>query len=164
MARSLRCLELDVEGADDDPLPQHAITLIQSNELVIIHSGGAPTPDWCSNLLVSPLGSLCHGALVVSSQSDVLAVIDPATSLRALRFRCGGALLQERLDDLGPLPPRLKYIGWDCCPRWTVLSTLVYVIEKRDDKNIVVDTLARPETDDWMAQGVLHFMGEPWTP
>jgi hypothetical protein len=116
VARSLRCLELDVEGADDDPLPQHATTLIQSNELAIIRSGEAPTPDWCSNLLVSPLGSLCHGALVVSSQSDVLAVIDPATSLRALRFRCGGALLQERLDDLGPLPPRLKYMVGTAAP------------------------------------------------
>lgn len=60
MARSLRCLELDVEGADDDPLPQHAITLIQSapslDELAIIRSRGAPTPDWRSNLLISPLG------------------------------------------------------------------------------------------------------------
>jgi hypothetical protein len=44
-------------------------------------------------------------------QTDTLTGASLNTPLRALRFCCNVGLAQERIHDLGPLPPQLKYIG-----------------------------------------------------
>ncbi|KAF8177359.1 hypothetical protein K438DRAFT_1845750 [Mycena galopus ATCC 62051] len=178
LERTLRCFELEVWGIFDAPIPPHVIPLLQTaralDELAIIRPGpvSPSPPNWSSDVL------------------NVLAFIDPATPLRALRIRSRAALPQERLLDLGPLPPQLKYIGWDFQPdekprptsTFYVMNpqdnkfiartipvdlgytSLVYVIEKQDDKNIVARTITRLDSEDWMTQSVLPFMGESWTP
>ncbi|KAF8177358.1 hypothetical protein K438DRAFT_1845746 [Mycena galopus ATCC 62051] len=157
VGRTLRCLELDIRGMFNDslnPLPPHAIALLRRlnfapalDELgIIIRHGLSPLPhNWSSNMLTA-----------------VVTTIGPATPLRALRFRCGQTLPEKRLHDLGPLPPRLKYMGWDIASGKSYTS-LIYAIEQRQRQKMVVNTLARSETDDWMAEGVLHFMGESRT-
>ncbi|KAJ7810645.1 hypothetical protein B0H14DRAFT_3480426 [Mycena olivaceomarginata] len=153
---TLRCLKLDIYGSRHIPLPPHAISFLQSalalDELGIIRCGKMPlSPGWSADMLTS-----------------VVEAIGPAAPLRALRFLCGDTLPQARLLDLGPLPPRLKYIGWDSDRDPTLNGTRplsrVYVIEKRDHTNIVSKTITRLVTEDWMADGVLQFMGQSWTP
>ncbi|KAF7359908.1 hypothetical protein MVEN_00716600 [Mycena venus] len=144
--RTLRCLELQVEGMFDHPIPPHATSLLESapalDELAIIRYRPSPLPpNWSSSLL-----------------TDLLSALGPATPVRALRVCCDEALPQARLDDLGPLPPHLKYIGWDVGP-----TSLVYVIERRGDNNVVANTLTRVPTNDWTKESVLPFMGESWT-
>ncbi|KAJ7348264.1 hypothetical protein DFH08DRAFT_147652 [Mycena albidolilacea] len=154
--RTLCCLELDIYSSHHIPLPLHAISFLQSalalDELGIIRCGKMPlSTGWSADMLTS-----------------VLKAIGPAAPLRALRFLCGDALPQARLLDLGPLPPRLKYIGWDsdCDPTLNGTRPLsrIYVIEKRDHKNVVSGTVTRLVTDDWMADGVLQFIGQSWIP
>jgi len=144
--RTLRCLELDIEGLLDEPIPSHARDLISNasalDELAIIRRRERPPPSWSSNLL-----------------TDLFTALGPAALVRAVRFRCDEALPQARLDDLGPLPPRLKYIGWDVPP-----TSLIYVLTRTGDKSVVANTLTRSPTGDWMTEGVLHFLGESWTP
>ncbi|KAJ7237889.1 hypothetical protein B0H12DRAFT_1138109 [Mycena haematopus] len=161
LGRTLRYLELDVQDSRNSAIPHYVITLCQSvhalDELAINRlDGPSPLPPtWASDLL-----------------TDVLTVVG-STPLRALRFRCPQALPQERLLDLGPLPPQLRYIGWDLGFPPDILdfpseaefpSSLVYMIEKRDDKNVVAKTLTKSQTADWMTERVLHFMGESWSP
>ncbi|KAF7345718.1 hypothetical protein MVEN_01591900 [Mycena venus] len=146
VARTLRCLELDLGGLHDVPISPSVAGLLSTApalaEVTIIRRKRLPLPpNWASNLL-----------------TGLLAAIAPATTLRAVRLCCEEALPEERLQDLGPLPPRLKYIGWDVGS-----TTLVYVIERRGDKNVVANTLTRLSTDDWATEGVLPFMGESWT-
>ncbi|KAJ7906162.1 hypothetical protein B0H13DRAFT_2021430 [Mycena leptocephala] len=149
VAQSLRCLELEVQGGfKDDQTEEPNVTvnithLLRSvpalDELGIIYHKRPPLPpNWASNLL-----------------TYVLAAVDPAAPLRALRIYYNETLPQERLDDLGPLPSRLKYIGWD-----TDATSLIHVVERRGDKNGVGNTLTRSPTDDWTAQTVLGFFGE----
>jgi hypothetical protein len=77
-----------------------------------------------------------------------------------VRLCCDEALPQSRLDDLGPLPPRLKYIGWD-----VHATSLVYEIQRQPgDKNAIANRVTLLPTSDWMAEGVLRFLGESWTP
>ncbi|KAF7345726.1 hypothetical protein MVEN_01592700 [Mycena venus] len=149
LGRTLRCLELDVEGLEDEPIPQHAIDLMSNapalDELAIIRHRPSPLPhNWASNLI-----------------TDLLAALGPTTPIRALRVRCDDALPQTRLRGLGPLPVRLKYIGWDVGRA----SSVVYSMERRPgDEDVFVNTVTRAATDDWMAEAVLPFMGESWTP
>jgi hypothetical protein len=60
----------------------------------------------------------------MSTQRDLLAVLDATVHLLALRFsnyfKIGELLPCALCDDLGPLPPQLKYIGWDVAPSSTV--------------------------------------------
>ncbi|KAJ6552976.1 hypothetical protein B0H19DRAFT_156582 [Mycena capillaripes] len=144
MSSTLRCLEIEVLTSDDDPLPPCITTLFGAapalEELAIIKLSSSPL-NWISSLL-----------------TDLLNTLGPAAPLRALRICCNEALSPERLEDFGPLPPCLKYIGWD-----VYLSSLIYVIERTGDKNSVGTTLTRSRADDWTAEGVLPFLGEPWT-
>jgi hypothetical protein len=86
--------------------------------------------------------------------------------LRALRFRCSVGLAQERIHELGPLSLQLKYIGWDCHPADDAgrPQSLICMIEKLEDRSFIAKTVTRPVTEDWMAESVLPFMGESWTP
>ncbi|KAJ6451296.1 hypothetical protein C8R45DRAFT_1083737, partial [Mycena sanguinolenta] len=166
---SLRCLELEVISRDD-PLPPYAVDLLLNasalDELAISYFDEpvSPPPTWSCDVLVGRSIWLPYGALTYFDlqQDAVLAAIGPTTPLRALRICCEQALPQERFRDLGPLPPRLKYIGWDS-DSYRPATSLVYVIERQEGKNTVARTLTRAETDDWMTEGVLHFMGESWT-
>jgi hypothetical protein len=168
VAQSLRCLELEVHGQGgfkDDQTEEPNVTvnithLLRSvpalDELGIIYHKRPPLPpNWASNLLVSSFFFVRRYSR--ARQTYVLAAMDPAAPLRALRIYYNETLPQERLDDLGPLPSRLKYIGWD-----TDATSLIHVVERRGDKNAVGNTLTRLPTDDWTTQTVLGFFGESW--
>ncbi|KAJ7872699.1 hypothetical protein B0H13DRAFT_2553228 [Mycena leptocephala] len=149
VGRTLRCLELDVEGEEDGPIPRHATDLLSLapalDELAIIRQRSTRRLplNWSSNLL-----------------TDLLAALGLASPVCAVRLCCDEALPQSRLDDLGPLPPRLKYIGWD-----VHATSLVYEIQRQPgDKNAIANRVTRLPTSDWMAEGVLRFLGESWTP
>ncbi|KAF7371312.1 hypothetical protein MSAN_00767300 [Mycena sanguinolenta] len=157
--QSLRWLEIDltIDHEDSYAIPLYATAVLgkaAALDELAIHYISLPwslRSTWSSNML-----------------SAVLDAIGTFTTLRALRIWCAQRLPQERLRDLGRLPPRLKYIGWDYHPRHSArsdpASSSVYVIEKQEGKNAVGRTLTRATTDDWMATGVLDFMGENWTP
>ncbi|KAF7371326.1 hypothetical protein MSAN_00768700 [Mycena sanguinolenta] len=162
LSQTLRYLELDIL---DVLIPDYVIPLLQTthslDELAINHH------RW---------PSLMPPTLASDLLTATITIVD-SSPLRALRFYCPQALPQERLLDLGRLPPQLKYIGWDLNTPLEILdfppdmepdaelpSSLVYVIEKRDDKNVVAKTLTKSSTDDWTTGGILHFMGESWTP
>ncbi|KAF8176370.1 hypothetical protein K438DRAFT_1846853 [Mycena galopus ATCC 62051] len=147
-ARStLRCLELDFDSdkSEAGPIPGYVIALLRAapalDEVAVLCDTVSERANWSSNLL-----------------TELLTALGPATPVRAVRFECTQAVPQSRLDDLGPLPPHLKYIGWDAGS-----TSLIYVIERQGSKNLVAKILTRVPTDDWMTEGVLHFMGESWT-
>ncbi|KAK7017817.1 hypothetical protein R3P38DRAFT_2985558 [Favolaschia claudopus] len=66
-------------------------------------------------------------------------------------------LPQARLDNLGPVPHHLKYLGWT-----TKTQSLVYCIgrDSEGDRNFVLKTITRPVANDWTKESVLNFLGE----
>ncbi|KAJ7468677.1 hypothetical protein FB451DRAFT_1256963 [Mycena latifolia] len=155
VARTLRCLELEVllvhVGDVSDCIVPHIPAILAAapalDELAIIPNLYAHLSNWSTKLL-----------------ADLLPTLDPTSSLRALRLgnlwqKDDAPLPQVLLDDLGPLPPRMRYIGWD-----VGAASLVYVIQRQDGKNSVSNTLTRSMiTEDWTAENVLHYVGEHWT-
>jgi hypothetical protein len=90
-------------------------------------------------------------------QRDLLGVLDTTVHLLALRFsthwQTGELLPCALCDDLGPLPPQLKYIGWDVTP-----SSTIYVIERRAKRNIVT-AVQRPKSESgWESENVLVYV------
>ncbi|KAJ6471728.1 hypothetical protein C8R47DRAFT_742252 [Mycena vitilis] len=164
LAPTLRCLELEVIGARDDPrfVPAHVLTPLQAapalalDELAIIRPG-VPLPEGCFTTLLT----------------DLFTALGPTTPLRALRIYCVHPLPIADLELIPflPLPPRLQYIGWDATSTFTSASA-IHVLERLDGKNGASDigvvartlkTIHRPWTEDWAAQGVLRYLGEEWT-
>ncbi|KAJ7643422.1 hypothetical protein DFH06DRAFT_1477180 [Mycena polygramma] len=153
LAPTIRCLELEVEGAREDPMPEYIVTLLRAapglalDELAIIRHGVNPGSDgWCTTLL-----------------TDLFATFGPAAPLRALRIQCAGPLLVAQLHDLGPLLPRLRYIGWDVVASGdagSICSSAIHIVERHGDKNAVVQTISRPWTKDWTAQSILRYLGK----
>ncbi|KAK7057863.1 hypothetical protein R3P38DRAFT_2680871, partial [Favolaschia claudopus] len=145
VSSTLRCLELDFFGGSDDPFPSYILALIENttalDELAIL-ARGISSRSSCTFL------------------DNVLEAVGREASVRALHLRGSQeSLPRERLDDLGPLPPQLKYIQWDL-PR----TSYVYVVERRRDKNVVSETIIRPTIEDldWTEESVLRFLRVPW--
>ncbi|KAJ7173168.1 hypothetical protein C8R46DRAFT_1082140 [Mycena filopes] len=143
---TLRSLEIDVSSSDKVIAPK-----IRS----II--GTVPTLD---ELGITALRADGDGPMDLLS--DLLSALPPASTLRALRVHVTQALPPSWLDDptLAPLPHGLKYLGWasssDC-------ANTIYVIEKRSGRNVIGRTIDRAGPTDWLTQGVLGYVGEPWT-
>ncbi|KAJ6552990.1 hypothetical protein B0H19DRAFT_1155397 [Mycena capillaripes] len=130
VASTLRCLELEVDGPEDQPIPPYITALLRAapalDEVAIIRYRQKPPRNRPSRML-----------------TDLIT---------GLGLRSSEALPQARLDTLGPLPPRLKYIGWDVATAFYGASntSLVYVVDRLGDRNAVTRTLTRPPADDWV--------------
>ncbi|KAJ6584341.1 hypothetical protein B0H19DRAFT_1249321 [Mycena capillaripes] len=156
VSQTLRCLELDGDDAtnsngevgDFDVILAGVISLLRLapflEELGLLRAAfSPPLPTWTYHHL-----------------RNLLDAFDDTVQLRALRFddRSGtGELLHpEFLADLGPLPPRLEYIGWD-----VTAKPAVYLIERGEGGNSARLLRSRPfqrrrTPDDWTSESVLE--------
>ncbi|KAJ7155682.1 hypothetical protein C8R46DRAFT_1116227 [Mycena filopes] len=155
---TLRCLEIDVSSSDKVIAPK-----IRS----II--GTVPTLDELGITALradrdGPMDLLSDVSTPASVEllNDLLSALPPASTLRALRVHVIHPLPPSWLDDpaLAPLPHGLKYLGWASSSQCT---NTIYVIEKKSGRNVVGRTIDRARPTDWLTEGVLGYVGEPWT-
>ncbi|KAK7018151.1 hypothetical protein R3P38DRAFT_3359999 [Favolaschia claudopus] len=146
LAPSLRCLEIEASIHGSDVRPVDAFALMENvvshlDELAIFYRLRSP---WIPQTAVDFL-------------DYVLESIPPDSRIRALRLGFDDLLPHARLDNLGPVPHQLKYLGWT-----TKTKSLVYCIgrDSEGDRNFVLKTITRPVTNDWTEESVLKFMGE----
>ncbi|KAK6985202.1 hypothetical protein R3P38DRAFT_2574935 [Favolaschia claudopus] len=144
---SLRCLEVDCfRRPEEEPVPPSVNKLIQK----------LPALEELALLPVLNLAGSEEGIPAVVLLNAALESIEFHPSLRALRlFNRSGTLPQERLDDLGCLPPNLKYIGCD-----GLRTSLIYVVDRQGGKNFVSKTIRRDLSDDWVERSILGFLSE----
>ncbi|KAJ6487390.1 hypothetical protein C8R47DRAFT_1276985 [Mycena vitilis] len=153
VARTLACLELEFV------LLEESFDVVHFVERMLPLLGAASALDELG-LLHSP----CHAPSIaaIGLLKALLPALDSDAPMRALRIGTTGSYLRSTDDtlppdvqyNLGPLPSRLRYLGWDIAPA----ESFVYVIERRGDRNCVGSTLTREVSEDWAAQSVLWYV------
>ncbi|KAF7797830.1 hypothetical protein EIP86_009036 [Pleurotus ostreatoroseus] len=102
------------------------------------------------------------GRLTPLDVPDVLTAIPHDHPLTALTLYDpdGDALTASDLEDLSPISPHLKYLGWE-----TSESRVLYALEKQGDKTVAKEIpYPRKQSWVWTQNSILdHSDGELWT-
>ncbi|KAF7797847.1 hypothetical protein EIP86_009053 [Pleurotus ostreatoroseus] len=99
---------------------------------------------------------------IEDNSPDVLNAIPHDHSLTALTLYDpdGDALTTSDLEDLPPISPALKYLGWE-----TNEGRVLYALEKQGDKTVAKEIpYSRKQSWVWTQNSILdHSEGELWT-
>nr|GAT44909.1 predicted protein [Mycena chlorophos] len=155
VARTVRCLELDGEDFRSfEPLLEHLGGALAETthleELSIANNDYWPEdPPWTIDHLRQLL--------------TVLSRI-PDLPLRALRIfshsKIGVPLPQDFLDDVGPIPQQLEYIGWEVFePGPNDVQSTLYRVEERTVRLVEADYIRRASRRmDWTGESILDHL------
>ncbi|KAJ7736718.1 hypothetical protein DFH07DRAFT_842554 [Mycena maculata] len=150
MASSLTCLEIDFVPIGDFRYWIRDFSRLLSLAPNLLEFGMIASPS------IVPLEPTFNA----KDLTDVLAVLDEATHLQALRFfdisKSGSALPESFLANLGSVPASLRYIKWDVHP-----DPKIYCLETVDQCTMAV-AMARPpvvkDKVDWTSESVLDHL------